>query len=208
MSDYKLTYFDGLGLGEIIRLIFAAAGVPFTDVRITHDQWPAIKPSSPSGTVPILETGGQTYFQSLAIARYLANKFGLAGKTDLEQLRVNVVVDTIEDALKPLSQFYHLKEGDPKREELVQTYINETVPKFFGILEAFLKTNNGGDGYFAGDGLTWADLHLLDFVPRVEKIIKLKVPLDNYPKLKALYDRASSQPKVAEWIAKRPESVF
>lgn len=45
MSDYKLTYFDGLGLGELIRLIFVQADVSFKDVRIDEKDWDTIKPS-------------------------------------------------------------------------------------------------------------------------------------------------------------------
>ena len=45
MSSYKLTYFTGLGQAELVRLIFAQAGVKYEDVRITPERWPEIKPS-------------------------------------------------------------------------------------------------------------------------------------------------------------------
>lgn len=43
--QYKLTYFNGRGLAEIIRLIFAQAGVDYEDIRIEKDEWPALKES-------------------------------------------------------------------------------------------------------------------------------------------------------------------
>lgn len=46
MVHYKLTYFDVRGLAEVSRLILHYAGVEFEDKRITHDEWPAIKPSN------------------------------------------------------------------------------------------------------------------------------------------------------------------
>lgn len=39
MSAYKLTYFDVRGRAEIIRLIFAQAGVEYEDIRIGQDEW-------------------------------------------------------------------------------------------------------------------------------------------------------------------------
>ena len=43
--SYKLMYFPGRGRAEIIRLIFAQAGVQYEDVRVDHAQWPQLKPS-------------------------------------------------------------------------------------------------------------------------------------------------------------------
>ena len=45
MSKYKLTYFDMRARGEIVRLVFAAAGVQYEDNRVAMDQWPTLKPS-------------------------------------------------------------------------------------------------------------------------------------------------------------------
>lgn len=208
MSDYKLTYFDGLGLAELIRLIFVQAEVSFKDVRIDDKDWDTIKPTVTYGVLPTLETEGQTFFQSIAIARYLARKFGLAGKTELEHLKVDIVIDTFEDAYKPISAYYRFEDGDKRKEELKNTYANETLPRFLGTLEKLLKSNKNGDEYFVGDSLTWADLHIIDFVPRVERLVKIKVPLENYPKLKNLYERVSNQPKIANWIALRTDSGF
>lgn len=44
MSTYKLTYFDMRGRAECSRLLFTYAGVGFEDVRLTGDQWGALKP--------------------------------------------------------------------------------------------------------------------------------------------------------------------
>jgi len=43
--SYKLTYFNGRGRAETIRMIFAQAGVAYEDVRIEGAQWPELKPS-------------------------------------------------------------------------------------------------------------------------------------------------------------------
>ena len=44
MPSYTLHYFDIRGRAEISRIIFHAAGIPFTDKRYTFENWPAQKP--------------------------------------------------------------------------------------------------------------------------------------------------------------------
>ena len=76
MVHYKLTYFNGKGLGEIIRLVFALAEQEYEDVRVEFAEWPALQPSTPFGKLPLLEEDGKILAQSNTIARYLARKFG------------------------------------------------------------------------------------------------------------------------------------
>ena len=46
MSKYKLFYFPFPGRGELIRFVFAQAGVEYEDYRIPYEKWVAeIKPS-------------------------------------------------------------------------------------------------------------------------------------------------------------------
>ena len=43
---YVLTYFNGRGRAETIRLLFAVAGVSYEDKRVEFPQWPELKPRS------------------------------------------------------------------------------------------------------------------------------------------------------------------
>lgn len=43
LPHWKLTYFNGRGRAETIRLLFAQAAVPYDDIRIEREQWPAMK---------------------------------------------------------------------------------------------------------------------------------------------------------------------
>lgn len=94
MIQYKLNYFNFRGRGEVIRLIFAAAGQKYEDHRIERAQWPEIKPKAILGTLPWLEihdNGHVTLLgQSPTISRYLARKFNLAGKNDLEAAEIEM----------------------------------------------------------------------------------------------------------------------
>ena len=44
MPNIKLTYFDGRGRCEHIRLILAYGGIKYEDVRVQFPDWPALKP--------------------------------------------------------------------------------------------------------------------------------------------------------------------
>lgn len=49
------------------------------------------------GQIPILDVDGKRVHQSIAIARFVAKRVGLAGATDWENLLIDVAVDTIND---------------------------------------------------------------------------------------------------------------
>jgi glutathione S-transferase len=206
MPHYKVTYFNGRGRAEIIRLTLAAGGAEFEDIRIERDQWPALKDSTPFGQIPILEVDGVKLCQSNSCARFVARKLGLAGKDELEQAKADMIVDCLEDCIKPILTFFFEKD-EAKKAEGKKKYNDEQLPAFLTSLEKLLVGNNGGDKFFVGNELTWADLSFINFVgwTAMAGADPAKV-LAKYPKLLALKERVEKQPKVAAWIAKRPKT--
>jgi len=208
MPSYKFTYFNSRAKGELVRLLFAAAGVEYEDVRVDHATWPqdpSLKEALPFGQLPTLSVDGVVYCQSISIARYLAEKFGLAGKTDEDKLRADMLVHCIEDVLTSIVNILH--ESDPlTKETLLKKLKEESLPKSCGLFEKFLKQNNGGDGYLVGDSLTWADVTLFNHLTGSVQMAGIEPAdfLDSYPKLKGLVKRVGSKPGIAAWIAKRP----
>ena len=65
MTTYELSYFNGAGRAESIRVMLHAAGIDFKDNRFSGPEWPAIKPTTPLGAVPTLKIDDVTYCQSL-----------------------------------------------------------------------------------------------------------------------------------------------
>ena len=51
------------------------------------------------GQVPVLEVDGKTIAQSMTIARFLARKYNLAGKNELEEAEADTIVDCVSDAM-------------------------------------------------------------------------------------------------------------
>ena len=70
MAEYKLYYFDTRGRAEIIRLLFAAVGQKYEDVRFSMSTWPEYKSKSPFGQAPFIEIieGGKSFTMSQSIA--------------------------------------------------------------------------------------------------------------------------------------------
>ena len=59
----------------------------------------------PGGVLPVLEVDGIQLSQSMTIARFLANKFNLAGSNPLEKAQADMVVDCVTDFFNGMSKF-------------------------------------------------------------------------------------------------------
>lgn len=206
MSQYKLYYFNSRGKAEVARLLFALGGQSFEDFRFERDQWPTHKPNMPYGQVPVLEiTEGDKKImlpQSMAIYRYLANKYGHAGKTDLEKAQVDAIADLINDMINAAMPGFY--EQDPvKKEEFFTKYFAETIHSFLAHLVKALEENKGG--FLVGDVVTFADLILVN---SWEWMKAKDTIFEKYPALKAHYEKVRLIPQIAEWIQKRPVTEY
>jgi len=186
-------------------MIFKVAGVEFEDFRIEKEEFtPEMKAETPFGQLPVLEVDGVKLCQSNAFARYLARKFNLAGKTELEQAQADMIVDCFEDSIKPMVAFYY-EADETRKAEGKKKYNEEQLPAFLTLLEKLLTANHEGDKFFVGEELTWADLQFLSFTKWIGHT-GLENPLANYSKLSALKARVESLPKIADWIENRPKT--
>ncbi|KAK9693575.1 Glutathione S-transferase, C-terminal domain [Popillia japonica] len=203
MSDVKVTYFNGRGLGEVIRYLLKYGNIGFEDIRIDQDDWPTLKESTPFGQLPLYEENGKVTAQSVAIARYIAKKVNLAGDDEWQNLEIDTIVDTITDVRLKLYPLYYESDTE-KKESLKQTLLAETVPYYFERFEKYITKNNG---YLVANKLTWADVYLavsldLFFVFLGENV------LEKYETLSSLKKKVEELPGIQEWIASRPETSF
>jgi len=202
MPQYRLTYFKGTGTAETTRMLLHMAGQEFEDVRLAQEQWQALKPSTPMGQLPLLEVDGKVLCQSKAMARYISNKYGFAGKDEWEKAEVDMIVDCLEDAIRPLYKAFYAQ-GDEEKARLKKDYQENIAPGMFAKIEALLVKNNGGSGWFVGDSITTADIAFLNVIQGIDNF-GIKVDRSPFPKLAALEQRVVANPKIADWIKKRP----
>lgn len=203
MSTYKLTYFNSRGRAETARLIFAAAGEKYDDIRVEKEQWPEYKPETPLGQMPVLEYNGVKLPQSLSIARFLAKQFNLAGKDNFEQAKVDAVVDTVYDLVNGYMPARR-ETDEAKKKELTTKFLNEELPKYLQNLETLAKLYGNGGAFFVDNQLTWADLL---FYNMGQNILETDAnAFDKFPWLKANRAEVEKQPRIAEYLKNRPKT--
>jgi glutathione S-transferase len=202
MEKPRLTYFDApVSRGEECRLALHLAGVDFEDRRIKQSDWPALKPTTPFGSLPVLELPGRPALaQSNAILVYLGRTYGLHPKDDFEAARHEAIMQHVEDlraAFVPTIRMADEGEKKKAREGLLATF----VPSWAANVENKL----GGGPFFGGAALQVVDLKLhmavrwfaggkVDFVPATT--------FASYAKLTRVHDAVRDDPRVKAWYAR------
>ncbi|PAV74293.1 hypothetical protein WR25_24833 [Diploscapter pachys] len=207
MPSYKLYYFEGRGLCEASRQLFALADVPFEDIRLAGDKFMELKPTFPYGQVPVLEIDGVQIPQSVAIARFLAKKFGFAGKTEVEQALVDGICDQWKDFYVEIKPYFYGSLGicPPGWEDLEKAKTEVLIPardKFFGFLKNLLNKNK--NGFLVECGVTYADLFIVDNMTSL--VGWVPEYFEGHPEIEAYYKRVQEIPKLKAWLAKRPNT--
>uniref|UniRef100_A0AC35TVR9 Glutathione S-transferase n=2 Tax=Rhabditophanes sp. KR3021 TaxID=114890 RepID=A0AC35TVR9_9BILA len=157
----KLYYFDTEGKAEVLRLIFKFANVKFEDIRISKEDWPAIKNDSKFLTqqLPVLELeNGTILSESKAIVFYLGKLYGFMGKDLFEDSKILQYILGLEDSTEGGKAV--VMEQDPvKKAELGKAFFANVVKQLLDNYTKFLH-ENGGNGHLVGEKVTVADIFL------------------------------------------------
>nr|KAG5699875.1 hypothetical protein BaRGS_034649 [Batillaria attramentaria] len=205
-SKIKFFYFDARGRGEVCRLVLALAGKEYEDIRWTREQWQegTYKADAPFGQAPYIDIDGKKYGQSSAIATYLAKEFGLYGKSNVDALRIDEVVQLHGDVMQVLIKGF-TEQDETKKAELGKKLVEEELPKFFGFFQKLLREN--GTGVFVGKELTLADLYVYDLMFSLKKLRDFDAAA-KYPELKTLQEKVESNPRLKAYLDNRKETPF
>ena len=110
---------------------------------------------TPCGGLPVLCYNGVEIAQSMAVFRFLANEYGLAGKTNLERARADMIADCVGDLLASVFAIFSAPED--KKAELQKKMDTVTVPAGMELLEKLLKQN--GSKFFVGNCVSVDSFH-------------------------------------------------
>ncbi len=115
MPKLKLTYFDFHGgRGERARLALSLAGIPFEDDRVLGADWPRRKPSTPFGSLPVLEVDGAIVTQSNGINRYVGKLAELYPSDPWQAALCDEAMEAVEDITSKVSATLSLPEDQKK----------------------------------------------------------------------------------------------
>merc|ERR1712059_31879 len=189
-------------MGEPARLILAQAGVQYEDIRIEREAWLALKAKVPMGQLPMLEVDGKTICQSMAISRYCAKRFGLAGQNDLEAALADQAVDAVSDLVVEMIKVIY-EQDEEKKAELQKVMKDEKVPVWLSMMEGVLKAMGGY--HFTGSSLSWADIVVYNFVTNLKARVG-DLALDSFPSLAGLVTMVGDLPNIKKWEETRPNT--
>jgi glutathione S-transferase len=206
MTKPRLTYFDTpRSRGEECRLALVLAGVDFEDNRIALNMWPALKPTTPFGSLPVFEVSGKpAVSQSNAILAHIGRRYGLLPADEWEALRLESLLSAAEDLRHAVGKTFGIQDAEElkrKRAELVEGPIaswaasmeKQIVGPFASgaqISVADLKVFVVA-GWFKGGALDHVPSDVLAKFPKLEK---LHESVKQHPKIIAWYARAGSTP--------------
>merc|ERR1711997_555317 len=133
----------------------------------------------------------------------MGSECGIAGSSSLVKAQVDEVVDVISDVQTAIYGAFFEKDEKVKAEKMKKVG-EETIPNSLANLEKVLEKRGGQ--FFAGNSLTWAELHFLQLVDSLETMSPKC--LDATPKLANLVERTKNLPNIKKWLAERPVTPY
>ena len=205
MPTYKLYYFNMMGGPEVIRWIFyIQAGVPFEDIRLTHEEWIAFKPKTPHGGLPVLDINGKLLAGRGPIQRYLAEEYDLAGSSALENAEIASNYDVIADLLHKIMLYVEEKD-EARKMELKKDLLEKHFTKYLGIMEKKINDNGSPQGWTYGSKVTYPDFCLTVVADMIMR--SGLSTLEAFPAILKLKTSVETLPNIAKWI-REPKTEF
>ncbi|KAF4528025.1 hypothetical protein B566_EDAN002208 [Ephemera danica] len=196
--ETRFCYFDFTGLGEPCRFMLAYGDEKFVDDRMTGEQFAERKKTFPFLKVPYLEIDDMCLHQTMAICRYLARKYGIAGKTEAQIVEADMMAETLNDVRSGLAMYHYESDAAAKERKKENTF--KQTNEYLDRLEKRVAENGGN---FVKGQLTWTDVifaaftHYLNFMAGYDLF-------ENRPALLGLKDKVYALPNIKKYLDSRP----
>jgi prostaglandin-H2 D-isomerase / glutathione transferase len=120
-------------------------------------------------------------------------------------LKFKVIVDQLID----FKQAYDAKvDGVPEEQRVINSkkFLVEDAPKHLDKIEELITMCGVGKVHVVGNALTWADLYIFDVMTNYQKVEPNL--LSHFPHIEKIRLRVETNPRIASWIEKRPNTKF
>lgn len=220
--QFQLTYFNGRGLAETSRILFALAQRDYNDYRYPLEliDWASHnmrkeefdedkntgKLVDSMNKLPRLEVFQENQknvvlFQSKAIERFLATEFDFMGANNIDRCKIDAICETVRD----FKTDYQLVRKKDNKEVAMQTWFGETLPVKLALLENVLQDDN----FAVGESLSLADVTLYAFcVDFFDDKKGIEFSLRGCPKMRGIVQKMSENEHLQSWIEKRIDTPF
>jgi len=210
LTSSKLIYFGIPGRGEAIRLALAISGIEFEDKRIPFPVWGNVKPTTPWGTVPVLELADGTQLaQARSILRFVGKYTGLYPTEEyLMAQRIDELMDALEDLGDTITKSG--RDLSNNKDELITARRSAVsnggaVYNLLAKIDAFIGAN-GVDGHAVGSEMTIADILAFTALGRLVGGVYFGVPptvCDPFPNIQRVRKTVGCDPRVVAWYDAR-----
>eukprot|EP01065_Artemidia_motanka_P033310 TRINITY_DN40290_c0_g1_i1.p1 TRINITY_DN40290_c0_g1~~TRINITY_DN40290_c0_g1_i1.p1 ORF type:complete len:234 (+),score=93.58 TRINITY_DN40290_c0_g1_i1:67-768(+) len=206
-----LTYWNGRGLCEMIRIMLAACQEEYTECvpgvegasHITekqHFQHMKDEGMLKFDQCPLLCIDGLRLVQSRAIVRYLANKHHLAGSNPAEQVQCDMFAEAVQDWLSAIGRAFEFNFGayepNPEQLEKFAAGNDKWLPRFEKYAS---KSETGWIMEHAGiKNMTYVDVTMLEGL----EMAATRDPsvFDKYPGIKRLHEKLRAEKWVQSFL--------
>ena len=215
-ADITLGYWGIRGLGQPIRFLLIAAGVPFSEIRLgvlqdgtilnenkEGDDWQKVRANleMPFPNLPFLIDSSQNpavnISQSNAILRYLARRFNFYGDSESERIEIDVLQDEAYDFRNEIIDTAYTL-GDAYKEKFghFSTYI---LPRYLDSFEAYLLQRDN-QKYFVGDRLSLVDFVFYELFWQMTLMVKGSITKSQHSLLFEFVKAFEDIPEIASYL--------
>eukprot|EP00933_Yihiella_yeosuensis_P006784 TRINITY_DN111572_c0_g1_i1.p1 TRINITY_DN111572_c0_g1~~TRINITY_DN111572_c0_g1_i1.p1 ORF type:complete len:251 (+),score=52.11 TRINITY_DN111572_c0_g1_i1:96-755(+) len=201
MAPLKFTYFPVMAKGLGPSICLEVSGLEWEGTSQVPAEWPALKPQTPFGQLPILEMPeGLVISEMCAIINVIGRKKPeMQGADDVEFAVSQMLMQFGEDLYNTMQKFQDTvfaKDKCPKEE--TEKMWAETVPGHMAKLEALIQKYGKGNDRFTASGMTVGELSLFAYLYQM-KLVNDGM-LSSTPSLSAFFQRIASDERVKKVI--------